>query len=250
MDNSKQKVKQDVPAMDNSKSTLARNVYNDSRIHDFFPRKTWLCVSKRFLGNELLKELIRSFGGDHGEARSKAELELKLSHLLPKKFFIVLDDLWNANVWEDLLRAPFKCSSGGILITTRDERVARQMGASIHCVEKMDKVTSWMLLSTLVSRDGEDEEVCKLKAIGGEIVNKCDGLPLAIKTVAGVLRSKERCEKEWNKVLERLLLGIWVAEGFVKPQGYRLLEDLAEGYYEELLGRNLLQLHPFYLDNS
>ncbi|XP_042467180.1 putative disease resistance RPP13-like protein 1 [Zingiber officinale] len=229
---------------------LARNVYNDSRIHDFFPRKTWLYVSKRFSGDELLKEQIRSFGGDHGKARSKAELELKLSHLLPKKFFIVLDDLWNANVWEDLLKPPFKYSSGGILITARDERVARQMGASIHCVEKMDKVTSWMLLSTLVSRDGEDEELCKLKATGGEIVKKYDGLPLAIKTVAGVLRSKERCEKEWNKVLERLLLGIWVAEGFVKPQGYRLLEDLAEGYYEELLGRNLLQLHPFYLDNS
>ncbi|KAG6517904.1 putative disease resistance RPP13-like protein 1 [Zingiber officinale] len=269
------------------KTTLARNVYNDSRIHDFFPMKTWLCVSKRFSGNELLKELIRSFGGDHGEARSKAELELKLSHLLPKKFLIVLDDLWNANVWEDLLRAPFKCSSGGILMTTRDERVARQMGASIHCVEKMDKVTSWMLLSTLVSRDGEDEEVCKLKAIGGEIVKKCDGLPLAIKTVAGVLRSKERCEKEWNKVVEseiwsmnqlqeelpralylsyedlpshlkqcflfcslypenhimhyQDLTRFWIAEGFVKPQGDRLLEDLAEGYYEELLGTTLLK---------
>ncbi|KAG6520760.1 disease resistance protein RGA2-like [Zingiber officinale] len=279
------------------KTTLARNVYNDSRIHDFFPMKTWLCVSKRFSGNELLKELIRSFGGDHGEARSKAELELKLSHLLPKKFFIVLDDLWNANVWEDLLRAPFKCSSGGILITTRDERVARQIGASsIHCVEKMDKLTSWMLLSTMVSRDGEDEDLCQLEAIGGEIVKKCDGLPLAIKTVAGVLRSKERCEKEWNKVLEseiwsmnqlqeelpralylsyedlpshlkqcflfcslypenhimhyQDLTRFWIAEGFVKPQGDRLLEDLAEGYYEELLGRNLLQMYAMYLGNS
>ncbi|XP_042467181.1 putative disease resistance protein RGA3 [Zingiber officinale] len=279
------------------KTTLARNVYNDSRIPGYFPRKTWLCVSKEFSGNELLKELIRSVGGDHGEARSKSELELILSHLLPKKFFIVLDDLWNANVWEDLLRAPFKCSSGGILITTRDERVARQIGASsIHCVEKMDKLTSWMLLSTMVSRDGEDEDLCQLEAIGGEIVKKCDGLPLAIKTVAGVLRSKERCEKEWNKVLESEIWSMnqlqeelpralylsyedlpshlkqcflfcslypenismhykdltrsWVAEGFVKPQGYRLLEDLAEGYYEELLGRNLLQLHPLYLDNS
>lgn len=279
------------------KTTLARIVYNDSRIHDYFPRKTWLCVSKRFSGNELLKELIRSVGGDYGEARSKAELELILSHLLPKNFFIVLDDLWNANVWEDLLRVPFRCSSGGILITTRDERVARQMGASIHCVEKMDELTSWVLLSTMVSRDGEDEEeLCQLEEVGRAIVRKCDGLPLAVKTVAGALRSKERCEKEWNRVLEsemwsmnqlheelpralylsyedlpshlkqcflfcslypenclmhyRDLTRFWVAEGFVKPQGDRLLEDLAEGYYEELLGRNLLQLDPFCLGNS
>ncbi|OAY81025.1 Disease resistance RPP13-like protein 4 [Ananas comosus] len=40
-----------------------------------------------------------------------------------------------------------------------------------------------------------------LRSVGVRIVNKCGGLPLAIKVIAGVLATKEKSRKEWEKVL-------------------------------------------------
>ncbi|KAK8934880.1 putative disease resistance protein RGA4 [Platanthera zijinensis] len=40
------------------------------------------------------------------------------------------------------------------------------------------------------------------------------------------------------------LVRMWVAEGFIKVEGYSLMEDRAEEYYHELTQRNLLQLDP------
>jgi hypothetical protein len=40
-----------------------------------------------------------------------------------------------------------------------------------------------------------------LKHIGREIVRNCDGLPLAIKAIGGLLRTKGATEHEWRGVL-------------------------------------------------
>ena len=42
----------------------------------------------------------------------------------------------------------------------------------------------------------------------------------------------------------------WAAEGLVSQKGSLSMHDATEGYYDELVRRNLLQLHPRYLDKS
>nr|XP_019703709.1 putative disease resistance protein RGA1 [Elaeis guineensis] len=280
------------------KTTLASNIYNDERIKESFPIRVWVCVSKDFSETKLLKEIIRGANGNYGQAETKAELIPNLSSVLSRRFIIVLDDIWEAKVWEDLLRYPLEgaAASGRIVMTTRDVNMAKNMSALVHHVDQMNTDDGWALLCKKVFRDDEKEEILNLKKIGIKIVEKCDGLPLAIKALAGILRSKQRSRIEWNKVLtsdswsmsqlqtelpgalflsyEDLssdlkqcflycslypedhlmnredLIRFWLAEGFVKPQGDALLEDLAEHYYKELNWRNLLQPYPRSLDDS
>ncbi|XP_008805916.3 disease resistance protein RGA2-like [Phoenix dactylifera] len=198
------------------KTTLARHIYNNERIKENFSIRVWACVSQKFSETELLKEIISGAVKKSEEAKTKAELEEAetkaelvslLSSALSKRFFIVLDDVWGTDVWEDLLRSPLKSAraSGRIVITTRDTNVARNMRAEIHPVDKMDNDSGWKLLHNKVLEDGDDdeeEEISRLKEIGVQIVEKCDGLPLAIKVIAGVLKQKDRSPREWNKVLK------------------------------------------------
>ncbi|KAG1361135.1 putative disease resistance protein RGA3 [Cocos nucifera] len=188
------------------KTTLASNIYNHETIKNNFPMRVWVCVSKDFEEIKLLKDIIRSAGGKYGEAETKEELTRCLCSVLSKRFFIILDDVWEMDVWEDLLRIPFENAkaNGKIVITTRDTDVARKMRADIHYVKKMDNDGGWEMLRKKISGDDdeEEEEISRLKEIGVQIVEKCDGLPLAIKVIAGVLRSKERSNLEWNKVLK------------------------------------------------
>lgn len=138
-----------------------------------------------------------------------------------------------------------------------------------------------------------EDEINVFGDIGSQIVKKCDGLPLAIKAVAGVLSSKATKE-EWARVLEsrwcyeglpeeiqgplylsyndlspqlkscflwcalmpqnfhihRDVTYFWIAEGFVKKEGSRPIQEVAEDYYHELIMRNLLQARPEYIDKG
>ncbi|XP_073102975.1 putative disease resistance protein RGA3 isoform X2 [Elaeis guineensis] len=274
------------------KTTLASSIYNDERIKRNFSIHVWACVSKEFSEIKLLKDIIRGAGGEYKEDETKAELVPRLSSILSKRFFIILDDIWRTELWEDLLRIAFEnaTANGKIVITTRYVNVAKNMRAEIHHVDKMDDDNGWELLRKKVFGDDEEEEgeISSLREIGVKIVEKCDGLPLAIKAIAGVLRLKKKSTIGWNMVLEsdawsmsRLeeelpgalflsyedlpsdlkqcflycslfpedyrmdrdeLIRHWVAEGFVRrTQGDTIMEDLAEDFCRELIGRNLLQ---------
>ncbi|XP_038987537.1 putative disease resistance protein RGA3 [Phoenix dactylifera] len=185
------------------KTTLASNIYNDEIIKENFLIRVWVCVSKNFSETKLLQEIIRSAGGNYGQAETKAELIPILSSVLSRRFIVVLDDIWEAKVWEDLLRYPLEnaTASGRIVITTRDINVAKNMRARVHHVDQMGSDEGWELFCKKVFRDDEKKEIINLKEIGMEIVDKCGGLPLAIKTIVGVLRSKERSNIAWNNVL-------------------------------------------------
>jgi hypothetical protein len=45
-------------------------------------------------------------------------------------------------------------------------------------------------------------QVDKLKDIGMGILAKCDGLPLAVKVMGGLLLQKKATRSDWNKVLD------------------------------------------------
>jgi NB-ARC domain/Rx N-terminal domain len=277
------------------KTTLAKKVYNDEIIQENYPIRIWV-GAKNLSEIDLLKEIIRGAGGDPGkESATKEELVTSLGSSLTKRFLIVLDDVYKPGIWDTLLKVPLGdgVARGRVLIISRDVNVVKDMNATIHQVEKMDVDDGFELLCTEIFGYFDEDEIGLLKEAGVKIVERCEGLPIAIKAVAGMLRTKERTEVEWEKVLERdswsslyrlpeeipaalyvsyedlpaylkqcflycslypeeypmnrfHLIRHWIAEGLVTvPNGNMIsIEDYAEECYEELIGRNMLQISP------
>ncbi|XP_073106730.1 LOW QUALITY PROTEIN: putative disease resistance protein RGA3 [Elaeis guineensis] len=284
------------------KTTLAQKIYNDEKLRDNFHQmpRIWLCVTQDFSESDLLRSIIKQAGGDPGEDKEKEVLEPMLSQVITnKKFFLILDDVWDARVWNELLlRKPLQSSlaDSRILITTRNINIAKQMDAIYsHMVEKLSREDGWSLICKIVFREGDEQDMHDLSDTGMKIVDKCDGLPLALRTVGGVLRTKAKRQSEWVQVLyspawssTKLLDGVMgalyfsyrdlpppvkqcftylslfpkdyvihegvfvnyicIAEGFVTSEDGTPLEDVAKGYWKELVQRNLLQPDPNWYD--
>lgn len=185
------------------KTTLAQKIFNDKKLEGRFDHHAWACVSKEYSRDSLLRQVLRNMGIRYEQDESVPELQRKIkSHILNKSFFLVLDDVWNSEAWTDLLSTPLHAAATGvILITTRDDTIARVIGVDYtHRVDLMSADVGWELLWRSMNIN-QEKQVQNLKDIGIEIVRKCGGLPLAIRVIATVLASQEQTENEWRRIL-------------------------------------------------
>lgn len=132
------------------KTTLAQNIYNQQAIKDKFSIRMWLSISQVCTETELLREAIyHAEGGDcHDHGKSILESTL-VDTIRDKKIFVVLDDMWTAAKWNNVLKASFSYVARGsrVLVTTRDDRVARAMKAQyLHHVNYLGLEDAWSLL--------------------------------------------------------------------------------------------------------
>ncbi|XP_064998385.1 putative disease resistance RPP13-like protein 1 isoform X1 [Musa acuminata AAA Group] len=188
------------------KTTLAKKVFNDGKIKASFRTTIWVCVSQKFSETDLLRNIVTGAGGSHGGEQSRSQLEPAVERLLRgNKFLLVLDDVWGAQIWEDLLRNPLQGGAAGsrVLVTTRNAGIARQMKAAhVHEMKLLPPEDGWSLLCKKVTTNAEDERDAQdLKDTGMKIVEKCGGLPLAIKTIGGVLLDRGLNRSAWEEVL-------------------------------------------------
>ncbi|XP_050283688.1 putative disease resistance RPP13-like protein 1 isoform X2 [Quercus robur] len=185
------------------KTTLAKLVYNDSELRGYFDVAAWSCVSQDFdtlrVTKEILQDITSKTCNDNDLNLVQRELKKQLSG---KKFLLILDDVWieNYSDWTKL-RLPFESGAPGskILITTRHANVSSTMGDTNPY--KLGELSNDACLTMFTqhalgtSDFGEhlnDEERQK-------ILDRCKGLPLAAKALAGLLRTYDR--DEWKDVL-------------------------------------------------
>ncbi|XWS57016.1 hypothetical protein CRYUN_Cryun09bG0135400 [Craigia yunnanensis] len=157
-------------------------------------------------------------------------LQVKLKEKLSKKnFLLVLDDIWNEsyNDWT-ILRSPFEVGAprSKIIVTTRNQNVSSIMRTVPDYSLKKLSNDDCLFISTQHSLRAKDfSGHADLKEIGEQIVKKCNGLPLAAKTVGGLLRTrvdpdawKDVLENEiWNSSEEESVPALWLSYYHLPP---------------------------------
>ncbi|KAK9929850.1 hypothetical protein M0R45_026926 [Rubus argutus] len=199
------------------KTTLTQLVYNHEEVTTHFDKKVWVCVSDPFDEIKIAKAIIENLDGTQS---SSNELEVILQCIKTRvenmKLLLVLDDVWTEDKkkWENLKLTVImqSCAEGSaILVTTRKEGVAKMMGATnsmIH-LDKLNDEDCLALFNSIALKGREEDKSNGFGAIGAQIVKRCKGLPLIVKTLSSLLHDKKTIV-EWQDVLDSK---IWELEG-------------------------------------
>ncbi|XP_058096298.1 disease resistance RPP13-like protein 4 [Magnolia sinica] len=178
-----------------------------------FKHLFFVTVSQSFKFNELLKKMLKKLMVGEGSLRGNdiEELLERLNSELDGKYLVVLDDVWGMDEgmwWNNLKSALPQVKGSCVLVTTRNEEVAKSMGATdrrIHYPQPLSNEDSWSLFSKVAfARNGGKCTNLDLEGLGKEIVARCGGLPLTIKVVGGMMLGKCDSIHEWRRILEHL----------------------------------------------
>ncbi|KAG5608287.1 hypothetical protein H5410_019568 [Solanum commersonii] len=234
------------------KTTLARSFINDDSIVSHFDFCAECRVSQEYTREDLLFSILSSANSgltDISKRGADILADRLRKTLLPKRYLLIIDDVWAVQAWDDLrLCFPEAKKGSRIILTTRLKEVATMLNVSLNpytCVVF-------------------GEEMCpeELKEVGQNIAFKCNGLPLSIVLVAGLLAKIDKTERCWTldgikfwgksagwrkgfkdrEILVSKLTSLWIAEAFIKNNEDKCLEDTAEDYLNDLIGRNLIMV--------
>ncbi|XP_024031084.1 putative disease resistance RPP13-like protein 1 isoform X2 [Morus notabilis] len=188
------------------KTTLAQLVYEDISVKNHFDIRSWVTVSDESEISVIAKKILQEITSRKRETEGLYQLQCELKESLSgKRFLFVLDDVWTENYehWEALLSSFQSGANGsGIIVTTRSDIVTKRMGnVPTHHLGEVSDDDCWKLFEEHVFINGARSEAYQeLHAIGRNIVKKCKGVPLAVKSLAGLLRSVVDPE-EWREIL-------------------------------------------------
>ncbi|PWA85679.1 Disease resistance protein [Artemisia annua] len=219
------------------KTTLAKVLYNDEKVKDHFELRAWVCVSEEFDVFNISKAVFQAVTGEIKDFASLDLLHVALKEKLSrKKFLVVLDDVWNEkhDKWE-LLQSPFVDGAPGskIIVTTRKTKVASVMNSfEPYNLEVLSNETALSLFArcALDEPNFDNHHFKSVKKIAQGIVDKCDGLPLALVTLGRVLKTK-RNKGDWEELLNSEIWNLHDASGVLpalKLSYYDLSPDLKQ----------------------
>ncbi|CAL4993330.1 unnamed protein product [Urochloa decumbens] len=202
------------------KTTLAQLVYNDTRVQEYFDLCAWVYVSDHFDVENITRKVITSLTRNTCDHIQAGALQGTLRDLVKEqRVFVVLDDVWNeqSDYWKLLCMPLLYASRCGIIVTTRHSSVASLVQTMpLYNLNFLNPEESWLLFkqTAFVAQGIATAEI--LATIGRSITEKCNGLPLAIKTLGSILRYESDTNK-WQDVLESELWDLKQSKNEVLP---------------------------------
>ncbi|XP_076919687.1 putative disease resistance RPP13-like protein 1 [Bidens hawaiensis] len=187
------------------KTTLARLLYDDEEVKNHFELKAWACVSDEFDIFSISKVILQSVTGENKDFTDLNLLQVDLKNQLKeKRFLIVLDDVWSESYeeWETLVSPFHECAPGSkIIMTTRKVQLLEKLGCNhINHLQTLSHDDAISLYAQHALGANNFNSHPMLMAYGEGIVKKCDGLPLALRVLGRLLRTKTE-EEEWKELL-------------------------------------------------
>ncbi|KAG6431677.1 hypothetical protein SASPL_109759 [Salvia splendens] len=215
------------------KTTLARKVYNHRDLQSY--ARAWVCITQQFQPKPVFVNMLKQLCSSNVkiDGLDVDDLVRRIHGLLGgRECLIVIDDIWEDVHWEIIKNAlPVDCN---VILTTRSGNIANQQSEP-HKLKFLTEDEGWALLQKVADFSPVDEDLKLFEHIGREIVSKCEGLPLSICVIGGILHQKEHTLLEWKKVNMNMESYLRHGEGV---EEYRRVKQVLELSYDAL---------PYYL---
>ncbi|XP_022925379.1 putative disease resistance protein RGA3 [Cucurbita moschata] len=190
------------------KTTLVKEVFHHDMIRKNFDTTIWVCVSDHFKINKILRAIVGSLNPTFGGSDERELILRELKSLLSvKKYFLVLDDVWNEEpvLWNELRACLLKISQNvgsAIVVTTRSDKVAEIMETNYrHHLRQLSDHHCWSLFEECAFRS--DLSIIPI-VIRELLVKKFGGIPLVVKVLGGMVKSCKN-DDELQSTLENLV---------------------------------------------
>ncbi|CAL5335728.1 unnamed protein product [Camellia sinensis] len=245
------------------KTTLVKKVFDDAVVKNHFQSHIWITVSESFKIEVLLKGIVEQLFEEIKQPVPQRMDNMDTNSLKgiinafwqQKRYVLVFDDVWDIHAWQSF-RYVFPIGNCGsrVVLTTRNVDLASIASTKyygvVYNLQPLPPEESW----TLFCRKTFMKNSCPshLERLSKAILNRCEGLSLAIVAISGLLSTKDKSSvNEWDKIYHSLedclidherLIRLWVAEGFIEMKEGMTIEEVAEGYLNELINRSLIQV--------
>ncbi|RLM70064.1 putative disease resistance RPP13-like protein 3 isoform X1 [Panicum miliaceum] len=262
------------------KTTLTKAVYD--KLKGQFNRTAFVPVGRNPDLKKVFKDILidlhkQGYMNFNLEILDERQLIDKLQEFLEnKRYFIVIDDVWDTLSWGTIKLALVENDSGSrIIITTRTHEVP-------------EKLMGKLFLARIFGGESKSSDHQPKDEVFDKILRKCDGIPLAVITMASLLVGKPK--EEWSEVHrsigfgnkqkrqventmkilsfsyydvpchlracllhlsvvpedyligKRPLIWMWIAEGFVHEKKRMSLFEIGAAYFNQLVNRSMIQL--------
>ncbi|KAJ1255699.1 hypothetical protein BS78_K170200 [Paspalum vaginatum] len=188
------------------KTTLANHVYN--KLGENFDCRAFVSISRNPDIIKILSSVLSQISNQKNATGPAAEVHEIIKEirgfLRDKRYFIVVDDIWDVQAWKIMECAFAKSSLGSrIMITTRKMDVAKTCSSPhedhVYNIKPLSDVDSKKIF---FKRIFGCEEKCpsELREVSDGILRKCGGLPLAIIAISSLLATGQRKEDQWERV--------------------------------------------------
>ncbi|PRQ58283.1 putative P-loop containing nucleoside triphosphate hydrolase, leucine-rich repeat domain, L [Rosa chinensis] len=195
------------------KTTLAKQIYNHTKVKSHFDCFAWVCISQQCDGTAVMKEIFIKLSGVSDERRqgiaslSNDEVAERLCNFQRhRKCLVVIDDIWTFDAWKSF-KGGFSVNEeteSRILLTTRNREVASlaRGNSLLYESQALSADESWNLFRKIAFFEMDDTNsqiYSKKEELGKNMLQHCAGLPLAIIVLAGLLARKDTID-EWETV--------------------------------------------------
>ncbi|XP_030442186.2 disease resistance protein RPM1-like [Syzygium oleosum] len=192
------------------KTTLAKRVYDNHQVKAYFQSHAWITVSQSYEIEDILRDMVEQL---HEEIKQPVPqgmesmnrmrlMQIVKNFLQQKRYVIILDDVWNSKALEGIKNAmPNSSFCSRIIITTRMADVATVFNQSkVYKLKPLSAEESWSLFCKKAFRGNPCPPY--LEHLSQQILKKCEGLPLAIVAIGGLLFAKD--VQEWEMISRSL----------------------------------------------
>ncbi|KOM51985.1 hypothetical protein LR48_Vigan09g064400 [Vigna angularis] len=260
------------------KTTISKQVFD--RVHTDFECHALITVSRSYTIEELLRDMTNKLCKERREdpprdvatMNQMSLIEEVRNRLCNKRYVVLFDDVWNETFWDDIELALIDNKNGSrVLITTRDEKafgygfdgccpkdyeaVGLDIVRKCECLplaivaigsllyRKCKSPSEWHLFSQNLSSELQSNS--ELHSVTKILSLSYDDLPQNLRSCLLYFGMyPEDYEVKCGRLIQH-----WIAEGFVKHENGRNLEEVAQQHLMELISRRLVLVASFTIDD-